>query len=185
MAGHHVHAKGAVNKKHGLNEYDETKKIISFLAALLRAKGNDVQIFYGHLTHKIHCINAGKFDIAIDLHLNAGGGHGCEVVHVPHSESRHEQAALMSATISKFMGIRDRGAKEGWYKMDVPGQVDYPGDIDGDEHGDAFVEQTNCPAFIPEPLFIDNDAEVEKWLVAGMHDQIAEALMMAIEEVLA
>ena len=34
-AGHHKDRKGAVNKKHGLNEYDEASKVIPHLMKIL------------------------------------------------------------------------------------------------------------------------------------------------------
>ena len=178
--GHHAKAKGAVNKKHGLNEHDEAVKLNAHLKTRLRAEGHTVEVIEGTLSEKIAKINAGNFTLALDIHFNAGGGRGCEVVHVPQSPARHEQAKVMSAAIAGFMGLKDRGAKGGWHRMDQPGVVDYPGDVEGDEYKDAFVSQTDCPAFIPEPLFIDNDAEVEYWFVAGRHDQIADAIVVGI-----
>ncbi len=170
-AGHHKDRKGAVNKKHNLNEYDEAMKELPHLVEILQSKGHSVSTFSGKLSQKIKNINKYDFDLAIDLHFNAGGGRGCEVVHVPGSKTRSGQAAAMSEEIALYMNLRDRGAKEGWY---------WGGENPGTKP-DAFVAQTNCAAFIPEPLFIDNDAEVEYWLVAGRHDQIAEAIAIGIE----
>jgi len=168
--GHHRDAKGAVNLKHGLNEHDEAKKVVLHLSQRLQQSGHDVSVFTGHLTHKINCINNGGFDLALDIHFNAGGGHGCEVVYVPHSPTRHAQASVMASTICAYMGSRNRGAKEGyWMGGEHPGTKP-----------DAFVSETMCPAFIPEQLFIDNDAEVEKWLLSGRHDQLAEAIAIGI-----
>jgi len=170
--GHHKDSRGAVNHKHGLNEHDEARKVVDALRMLLLQGGHDVSVFTGHLTHKITCINNGNFDLALDIHFNAGGGHGCEVVYVPHSKTRQAQAAVISSSISLYTGVRNRGAKEGyWMGGDNPGTKP-----------DAFVSETSCPAFIPEPLFIDNDAEVERWLVAGRHDQIAEAIAIGIAD---
>ena len=86
----------------------------------------------------------------------------------------------MSMTISTFLNTKNRGAKDGWYRMDVPGQVDFPGDVDGDEHKDAFTAQTNCPAFIPEALFIDCNEDAKYWLVDGRHRIIADAIAHGI-----
>ena len=181
-SGHHKIAKGAVNKKHGLNEHDEAVKVNAYLADKLRSFGHTVDEIGGTLSEKIAKINAGCYTLALDNHFNAGGGRGCEVIHVPSSPTRHEQAKVMSASIATYMGLKDRGAKGGWHRMDQPGVVDYPGDIDGDEHMDAFVARTDCPAFIPEPFFMDNNAEVEYWLVAGRHAQIADAIAVGITD---
>jgi len=171
-AGHHDGARGAVNRKHNLNEHDEAMIVVGHLIDKLRDAGHSVSVFSGKLRRKITNINAGVFDLALDIHFNAGGGRGCEVVHVPHSKTRRAQAAVMSESISQHMGLRDRGAKEGyWMGGEHPGTKP-----------DAFVSQTNCPAFIPEPLFIDNDGEVEQWLVSGRHDQIADAIADGIAD---
>jgi len=168
--GHHNAAKGAVNHKHGLNEHDEAKKVVRHLSDAMQAAGHSVSVFTGHLSHKIDCINHGQFDLALDVHFNAGGGHGSEVVYVPHSPTRQAQAAVINSTICSYMGTRNRGAKEGyWMGGEHPGTKP-----------DAFASQTDCPAFIPEPIFIDNDAEVEKWFIAGRHDQIATAIATGI-----
>jgi len=168
--GHRKEARGAVNARYGLNEHDEACKVVNYMAEILSERGFSIHIFKGRLSRKIANVNAGNFDLALDIHFNAGGGKGCEVVHVPGSPARHAQATLISATIAESLDVRDRGAKSGWWWGGALGADGKPTKMD------AFVSQTDCPAFIPEPLFIDNDAEVEKWLVAGRHEQIAEAI---------
>ncbi len=171
--GHHKDRKGAVNEKHNLNEYDEALKVIIPLTEILARSGHSVSTFSGRLSEKIKNINKYDFGLAIDLHFNASTfvAKGCEVMYVPGSAKRRDQATKMSEEIALFMNLRNRGAKQGWY-------------WGGEEPGtkpDAFLSQTNCAAFIPEPIFIDNDKEAEYWLVAGRHDQIAEAIAMGIE----
>ena len=174
-AGHHKDRKGAVNKKHNLNEYDEALKVIIPLTEILLKNGHPVSTFSGRLSQKIANINKYDFDLAIDLHFNASTyvAKGCEVMYVPGSETRRGQAEVMSQEIALYMNLRDRGAKEGVY---------WGGENPGTKP-DAFLSKTNCAAFIPEPLFISNDKEAAYWLVAGRHDQIAEAIANGIEGV--
>lgn len=174
-AGHHKGATGAKNEAHSINEHIEALLIVCDPVL------QDCTVIHGTLREKIAAINAGGFDLAIDLHFNAGGGKGCEVLYNPGNPVRYRQAARMSSVIASALGVNDRGAKAGWHKMDAPGVVDYPGDVDGDEHKDAFLSQTNCPAFIPEPIFIDNNDEVERFLLNDKHHLIALALKQAIE----
>ncbi len=171
--GHHKNSKGAVNEKHNLNEYDEALKVVIPLTEILVRNGHSVSTFSGKLSQKITNINKHDFDLAIDLHFNAAAykGRGCEVMYIPGSTKRHDQADAMSIEIALYMNLRNRGAKEGVY---------WGGENPGTKP-DAFLSKTNCAAFIPEPLFIDNDSEVEYWLVAGRHDQIAEAIAMGVE----
>lgn len=174
-AGHHKDRKGAVNEKHNLNEYDEACKVIPHLVDILTDAGHSVSVFSGRLPGKIANINKHSFDLAIDLHFNAATykGRGCEVMYVPGSTKRRDQAAKMSIEMALYMNLRNRGAKQGWY---------WGGENPGTKP-DAFLSRTNCAAFIPEPLFIDNDTEVEYWLVAGRHNQIAEAIALGVESI--
>jgi N-acetylmuramoyl-L-alanine amidase len=171
-AGHRKDSKGAVNEKHNLNEYDEALKVIIPLTEILVKEGHSISTFSGKLSEKIKNINRYDFDLAIDLHFNAAAykGRGCEVMYVPGSTKRHDQAEEMSREIALYMNLRNRGAKQGWY---------WGGENPGTKPN-AFLSKTNCAAFIPEPLFIDNDKEVEYWLVAGRHAQIAEAIATGI-----
>lgn len=172
--GHHAAAKGAVSRTYKVNEYDEAAKVIPYLTQELTNKGYEVEVITGLLSKKIKKINAGGFALAIDLHFNAGGGQGCEVIYCPNSAERARQAGILSAQIASVLGTKDRGGKEGWYQS---------GDNPGTEP-DAFVSQTSCPAFIPEPLFIDNDEEVAKWLVGRQHATIARAIAKGIVTVI-
>jgi len=169
--GHHAAAKGAVNKKYKLNEHDEAKKVVRHLSEILQSRGHTVSVFTGKLSKKIANINNGNFDLALDIHFNAGGGHGCEVVYVPGSLKRSAQAAKMADTISSYMQVFNRGAKEGYWMGGT-----HPG-----TRPDAFVSQTNCAAFIPEQLFIDDDAAVKHWFINNNHKLLAEALAMGID----
>lgn len=186
-AGHHNGAKGAENKNLGLNEYDEAVKVVQRLAGKLMNHGHEFVIITGRLREKVAAINAGNFDLALDIHFNADAeladtddnkGRGCMVVYVPGSAARKAQAARMSAIMAEHLGERDLGSLEGWYWGS--------GIVNGKPtKKDYFLEQTNCPAFIPEPLFIDNNASAEYWIAGGRHEQIAEAIAIAVSEVFA
>ncbi|MFA6064058.1 MAG: N-acetylmuramoyl-L-alanine amidase [Gallionella sp.] len=178
--GHHADAKGAVNAKFGLNEYDEAVKVVNYLGDKLTYRGHDVMILTGRLSAKVDAINAGHIDVALDIHFNADAetadtddtkGRGCMVVHMPGNDIRKKQAARMSGIIADHMGEHDFGSFEGWYAGDRTKK-------------DYFLEHTDCPAFIPEPLFIDNNASAEYWLVGNRHEQIAEAIAIAVIEVM-
>ena len=191
--GHHKDARGAVNKKYDLNEFEEASKVCSHLAIKLRKMGHSVDVIVGKLSHKVYMINKGGYDLAIDIHFNAdydhldpddfdnSRGYGCMVMYCPKALSygnkepistRSQQADAMSFGISSYMGGRDHGGRPGWYWGSNP-----------PEKKDYFLRETNCAAFIPEPGYIDNNGFAEKWLVAERHDQIAEAIALGIEEV--
>ena len=191
-AGHEDKARGATNRRHGLTEHGEAKKILTPLMLQLVSQGHQVTNIQGSLSEKVKLINEGDFDLALDLHFNADAdhldpedlddsrGHGAMVMYCPRADQYRkpepasqcrEQADAFSFAMSAYLGGHDRGGRPGWYwGSNPPTAKDY------------FLRKTNCMAFIPEPGYIDNNAFAEKWLVAGRHDQIAAAIALGIEE---
>ena len=185
--GHHEDAKGAGNAKYDLNEYDEANKLVPLIVTDLMAKGHTVSVFKGKLSEKVEQINAGGFDLAIDLHFNADNDHtdpfdhddsrgrGCMVMYCPGVLSRKYQAQGISREISHAMGSENLGGRAGWYwgsgvEDGKPTKKDY------------FLEHTNCPAFILEPLYIDNNAEAERWFLSTGQDRVlANAITEGVE----
>lgn len=155
-AGHNPKARGACYK--GVCEHEVASAWISFIAQELPG---DIEVVYvptGSLPEKVKAINDAKCDLAIEVHFNACGGcgaEGCETLYYPGSISG-ANAAIHIQTEMAQTGVRDRGVKEGWYRMDRPGVKDYDGDREGDEAPDYFLKHTNCTALIVEPEFIDN-----------------------------
>lgn len=101
--------------------------------------------------------------LAAELHFNAGGTsntEGCETLYCPGSSKGQRAAqAFQKAylrTEEKDHGVRtrDRGVKEGWYRMQKNGKIDY------------FLRATAMPAIILEPEFIQQACS---W----MHDETA------------
>lgn len=177
--GHHRDRQGAANLIYPYTEWVAMSTVAHKMAGLLEAAGHEVHVIEGRLAYKVAVINRGNFDIALDLHLNADAdhtdpqdqddsrGHGCMVMAVPHNKERLEQAQVMSDKIVSVLGNRNLGGREGWYWGDGT-KPDY------------FLARTNCPAFIPEPFFIDNNAECERWLVGGNEDVVAGAIADAV-----
>jgi len=183
--GHHPEKPGARNLRYGLTENFVAKKIIRMLEDLLRGQGHEVSVFEGRLSEKVRKINLGtngrKFQLAIDLHFNADAetddtddkkGHGVMVMHYPSSAARKAQAGAMSSRIAEKLSERDLG----------PRRALYWGGSNPGTKPDYFVDKTNCPAFIPEPGYIDNNAFCKKFLLDKKgHLRIAKALYDAIE----
>jgi len=203
-AGHHEGSEGASNEKYGNTEYRVGLRLLPFIMAQLAMKGITYDTVDGTLRHKIDTINADPPRLAIDLHHNAdldhsdphdcddSRGRGCMVVYCPQSSvygdkdsedySRRRQAALFSNVISGKIFSRNLGARQGWYW----------GSKSLDSRGlptktDAFVTQTKCPAFIPEPGYIDNNKYNEEWLedergFYALADAISAGIVAVLEE---
>jgi hypothetical protein len=170
-AGHYPEAKGASYE--GVSEFDIAKIWQPELVDAINEAANDYigrhiylqgkMISWGKLPAKVDEINRLKADLAIEIHFNAGAvTSGCETLFAPGSAKGTRAATLIQKEMSRSSGVRSRGAKEGWYKMDKPGVVDYAGDVEGDEKIDYFLRETSCPAIIIEPEFISQLDTIER-----------------------
>jgi hypothetical protein len=161
-AGHNPTAPGAV-----WGTYVEHTKAVEWqrlLLTYLAARGVSVfTVPTGGLAKKIADINAAQCDLAVEVHFNSDPAHhgtGSETLYCPGSSKGEELADAVQRAISPFCAP-NRGAKPGWYRMDLPGHEDYKGDVDGDEVKDAFLAKTNCTALILEPYFIHEGDKID------------------------
>ena len=170
-------------KRHGAsygnyNEHDESVVWTMMTVAALKAAGLDTVVGpIGSLRPKVTALNKEKCDLVIEIHFNSvagGGASGSETLYYPGSKNGKEAALIMQKHLSVAMQNPDRGAKEGWYKMDRPGVIDFYGDEEGDEMPDYFLRKTNCPALILEPEFIQQYGHIKNSRKVGT-DAIAAA----------
>lgn len=158
VAGHNQGAPGACHN--GVCEYPLTKDMMFRVAGILMDVSG-IQVLThagGSLEDKVAWVNKMAPNLAMEFHYNGCGGckaEGTETLYDPGSDNGHEAATLIHPFIVEAVGGTDRGIKEGWYHQDKPGRVDYPGDVDGDEHRLYFLHKTACPALILEPEFIE------------------------------
>lgn len=166
-AGHHEGARGA-----GANnffEYPETMKWATILMTIINDRYPEIRAHLvpaESLTEKVRFINAlhdqYKLSFALEVHFNSspgGGASGSESLFCPGTKKGVRAANIIQNAIGELMAP-NRGTKEGWYKMDRPGIVDYDGDMDGDEHPDYFLKATKCPAVVVEPEFIQHQGAI-------------------------
>jgi hypothetical protein len=180
-AGHHEAAQGAQFK--GCTEWKEAVKWKDLIIETIGAhKSHGVPS--GTLSEKVKFINERHPWMAVEIHFNAAVdstgkniGRGCETLYHPGSVKGKIIAEEVQGFLHQLFPP-DRGAKEGWYKMDRPGQVDYPGDVDGDETIDYFLRKTSCPAVIIEPEFIHHTISYQHKRTHGC-ELIAAALLSA------
>lgn len=182
-AGHNPSARGA----HWQNsyEYDHTSIWVNRIANNLINRGvKVVQIPTGRLTDKVRNVNktaVSEPSIAVELHFNSAGKtyvEGNETLFYPGSKKGKRIAKEFNESFmqsARPFVKKDRGVKEGWYKMDRPGIVDFYGDKDGDEMPDYFLRKTACPALILEPCFMCQLPDIgDDW--ERVADSIADAL---------
>ena len=163
-AGHHQDAQGATFEGH--TEWPEAVLWRDRLVGVL-GEGLALTVPSGLLRDKVEFINASQAVCAIEIHFNSAMmhgkpvGRGCETLQYPGSVRGGELAYCVHKVLARHFPP-DRGVKEGWYRMDYPGRVDYDGDVEGDEKLDYFLVKTHCPAIIIEPEFIHLWADIER-----------------------
>ena len=162
-AGHYPKRKGACHNN--FCEHSEAVRWVKELKDDLEARGLPVVVVKpGPLKKKVAQVNDAKAGAAIEVHFNACGGcnaSGCETLYGPGSGRGKRLAEAVHTPLVVAMGVRNRGIKEGWWKMDRPGKIDYAGDKEGDETPMYFLRATNCPALILEPEFIHNKGIIQ------------------------
>ena len=149
-AGHGGSDPGAV--KGSRREKDFTLAVANKVSLLLAASyhtviQNRTADRDSKLAAKIKQANDAKVDAVIEIHLNAGGGTGCEVYHAHKGGAGKTLAEKICAEISNI-GYRNRGAKT---KKTVLGK-DYF----------AIIRETKAPAVLVECCFLDNDSDMSK-----------------------
>lgn len=179
--GHDASAKGA--SYHGFTEHDEALRWVDITANFLRGY-LPVRVVHGKLAEKIAAVNAYGHEVllACEIHFNSDESKrqgGSETLYCPGSTAGRAAAEFVQKELAGVFPP-SRGVKEGWFRQDAPGRLDYPGDVDGDEAVLAFLRQTRCPAIIVEPEFIYNWSIIEERRMAGCH-ALGRGLLAAAE----
>lgn len=135
----------------GKKEAYEVDKTVDILIPMLRSQGHyvvDVTPKNEHFksSKEAHIkraqnVNKGKFDIYLDVHLNAGGGTGSEMwVYAPRGLSYDYARDILNNIVSDT-GLRNRGVK---VKPTM-----------------WSLSMTNCPSIIIEGGFIDSKTDMD------------------------
>lgn len=117
-----------------------------------------------YLYNRISKINSGKYDLALEIHLNAGGGTGSEVYYKVGNTQGKKLAGAISKSIANKFGIKDRGAK-----VKVQNNNDYFG----------FVREVKCQSLLVETVFIDSTDRKKVETDAGQQ-QCGQAIAEAV-----
>lgn len=156
----------------GFHEFRIARKIGFYIAEALKNYGCDtVLINYDadmYLTDRIAYVNRENFDLAAEIHLNAGGGTGSEVYYKHADEGGKRLAAEISAGIAKTFSLRDRGAKT---KLNSAG---------GDYFG--FVRSVGCRSLLIETVFIDSSSDRKNVETEAGQKKCGESIAASIAE---
>lgn len=166
--GHHPDRQGYI--AHNKSEYSEMAILAGLLVSKLTSASHKAyMIGTGQLALKVADVNYLELDCCVELHLNAGGGHGHETLYCPGSAKGELLAASVNHQISIVMNNRNRGVKEGYHRMKPENGPNY------------FLSATNCPAIITELYFLDNEDERARYLGSlDIADRVAERIAVGI-----
>ncbi len=147
-----------------LNESDETRRVGYALMKLLREAGDTVidctndraESVTENLRKICSMANARKLDLFVSIHLNSGGGKGCEVFtydgrKLPQAERTLEEMAKL--------GFVNRGVKDGSNLY--------------------VIRHTDAPAMLVEVCFVDTPSDAALYNETGA-EKIAEAIFEGI-----
>lgn len=149
-AGHYPSRPGACYED--FCEHGEAVRWVNDIAGLLDMSCVIVPV--GTLKEKVGYINSydtgGGSSICVEIHFNSAKkdgkhiGKGAECLYMPESQRGGYIASELQAALVTDELFRDRGIKEGWYKMNRRNGPDY------------FLSKTKYPAVIIEPEFIQH-----------------------------
>jgi hypothetical protein len=176
IVGHNEKSKGAFSSHLNTSEFDFYGNVIDRLFELyedrfdvadksfLQKKKEEVSIFrvpntgYSkEMAEVVSTINNGKYDVAIELHFNAGGGTGSTVLYWHKSKQGKDLSDLFQNIMSKKTGIKKR---------------DLIQIKDSSQNGAYGIMHSKCPYVLLEPFFGDSKDDCSRVSV----DIIADVL---------
>ena len=143
-------------------ESKETRKIAFELMKLLTETNHEVIpcIFdksTNNLKEAVDLANNEQADLFLSIHLNAGGGTGCEAF--TYKGAKHQEATKMLKNLEN-LGFKNRGVKDGTQFY--------------------VVKNTKMKAILIEIFFLDTKKDVELYNKVGV-ERIAQAIFEAIK----
>lgn len=154
-AGHSYRKPGASGL---LNEVKEARAVKDALIRELKARGHTVsdstasESASNTVNDQVRKCNASGAEIAVSIHLNAGGGTGSEVFYDARSSKGKALAEKVAPALAASMGIKNRGAK--------PDTAAAVGSL-------GWCRNTTPPAILCEVCFVDNQTDYNAYTKAG------------------
>lgn len=154
----------------GVNEYLYNKKLVDYVAKYLRSAGHTVDVIIipektmpvknstvAEMNYKIPRENAGNYDLAVELHLNAfnGQAHGTEVYYK--TEKGRPYAERVVNKLSQYFTNRGAIKRDNLY----------------------MLNRTKAPAILIESFFCDSKSDYEKAKQVG-YNNVAIAIAEGI-----
>lgn len=159
-AGHSPNCDGA--RAYGYSENHEARLVCDAFEEICARMGtpcvrcdSEAKSQAGYLNEQVAKFNAAACNVSLQIHLNAGGGTGCEVWY---KNASYLLAATMATNMSRVLGLRDRGAK---YSANL-----------------RILNDVRYKPYIVEVCFIDTWSDISA--LQGKHEAVAAALYKAV-----
>ena len=148
-------------------EKEYTLKVAYALSEILSKNGVDFKLSRTQdvdteMNSKVKMCNDYNPDLVIDIHFNAGGGHGFEVYYSHVGGTSKTLANNINTEVKKIMSSRGTKTKLG----------------DGGSDYFAIIRETNAPAVLCEGGFVDNWTDSE--FIKSNYKKLAEAYAQGI-----
>ena len=153
-----------------LNESNCTREISTLLEKELKARGHDATLLRIDKSNSYNCEDCftraqmansiaqkEEVDLYVEIHINAGGGTGSEVLVTGHSAIANQYAAKICSSLSAELGISNRGVKT---------------------QNLIVLNKTSMPAILVECLFADS-SDSNKYNAEIIVGAIADGLVGA------
>lgn len=165
--GHHPNQPGARSRYIDKNEHELCREIVKCVL-VISGRRNVMHVPSASLSRKIYWINRESANltnpIAVEVHLNSCPpqykASGFETLYYPTSGQGKKLAEYMQSALSRYLPFEDRGIKS------------------RDNLG--LLNQTNIPAIIVEPLFMNNKEEVQYLKYPRFCNIIANAILEGV-----
>ncbi|EAC7899171.1 N-acetylmuramoyl-L-alanine amidase [Listeria monocytogenes] len=151
-----------------LSEIKEAEKVLNATSSAFKSAGHSVRTLIDrtsttqnqNLTKIVNWHNASPANLEISVHLNAGGGTGCEVWYYAGDSKGKKYATAVSAEMAKALGLPNRGAKA---TKDL-----------------RFLNSTKHTAILLEICFVDRKEDANAIHKLGMYEKIGNAIVKGV-----
>lgn len=160
LIGHNSHARGAHSDHLAVSEWVYNQRVANKMVERAAEFGLVLQIFFrqrnpdgygAEIAEAYANIDAWDPKAILELHFNAGGGRGTEMLYWHTSDRGKILADSVRRAVVSELGLNDRGSK---------------GRRDG-ERGSTSLKASAIPTILTEPFFGDSHSDCDRMLQVG------------------
>lgn len=175
LIGHNSESQGAFSDGMHVSEWVYNKRVYAKMAALQGEYGLEIRQFFRHrsssysqeIADAYSAIDAWSPEVIVELHFNAGGGHGSEMLYWHTSANGRALASAVQMAVVEALGRPSRGLK--------PRK-------DGERESTSLTASIH-PTILTEPFFDDSEGDTARMLALG-EEPLARAYLIGLRDYL-